>query len=561
MLPEGLQLQNIDALAELIPTLGLNCIRFTYSIDYTKNPKLSGLSAVNNAHINNVTVQQIHQKNPGLLSKSLDDIYLTVIKALAKFNITVIMDNHVSKASWCCDTFGDHNGWWDSDLSDIMPAIDIGNIHLPGFGLGNVRGILKETFSTAEWLAGLEHVAKQFGNEPNVIGMSLRNEPRYGLVYSSLQKNMKKGAEVVSAANPDLLIIMSGYLSATDLSKEIKNPLPAQLSPKIQARFAYEGHHYRWLAIDQFLAGTKTSACLNNKKELFNRLYQPSLGQSYPFIMSEWGTDLASGPDSLKSDPWFNCFYADLVQLDLDNSYWVLNSIYYVRNGMLDSVEPYSLTNSDMSSSSSPELSSRLAFLRASDSLNDSPDERGLSLVHTESGKCINVDSLGTLILRDCDKASGSKIWSGVNYNGSATTAHVKHLESGNCVVESSGSLILSSCENPNAVSFITSEDGLRMTVYIPSSKDKSATRCLSSDYYAKSLEILPCDPNDISQWIVLLGRGAVFDFGNPGLIICEKCANNNEDGNFNPISIDKWLDFGCWDCCIRNSKYCLKAH
>lgn len=150
--------------------------------------------------------------------------------------------------------------------------------------------------------------------------MSLRNEPRAGLDYSTLQANMKLGAEAVSEIASDLLIIVSGYWSATDLSREKMNPLPNILSEAIKKRFVYEGHHYPWLAVDQFQGKNLTKACLVNKKELHNRLYHV-LDLGYPFILSEWGLNLS---DQLKKSPswiWFNCFYSDLIQLDLDNRF------------------------------------------------------------------------------------------------------------------------------------------------------------------------------------------------------------------------------------------------
>jgi hypothetical protein len=111
-LPEGLHLQSIPNIAKLVLNSGLSCVRFTYSVDYALNPYIKGNDA--GSILPDLTLAKIKRHNPGLLDLSLTEIYLKVVRELHKHSIMVIMDNHVSNASWCCAAFGDHNAWWNS---------------------------------------------------------------------------------------------------------------------------------------------------------------------------------------------------------------------------------------------------------------------------------------------------------------------------------------------------------------------------------------------------------------------------------------------------------------
>jgi endoglucanase len=111
-LPEALHQQSIQNLALLVKNHSLSCVRFTYSVDYTLAPDIKGWEAA--LILPNLTITKIKKHNPGLLDLSLTEIYLKVVRELHKHNIMVIMDNHVSNASWCCAPFGDHNAWWNN---------------------------------------------------------------------------------------------------------------------------------------------------------------------------------------------------------------------------------------------------------------------------------------------------------------------------------------------------------------------------------------------------------------------------------------------------------------
>ena len=71
-----------------------------------------------------------------------------MVESLGKYNIMVILDNHVSKPQWCCPN-NDGNGFF----RDLY-------------------------FNPDEWLYALKTMAGLFSGMSNVVGMSLRNELR-----------------------------------------------------------------------------------------------------------------------------------------------------------------------------------------------------------------------------------------------------------------------------------------------------------------------------------------------------------------------------------------------
>lgn len=74
--------------------------------------------------------------------------------SLAKNNVMMILDNHISKPGWCCSRF-DGNGFFGDEYFD--PDL---------------------------WVQGLTKVATIFKSTNNVVGMSLRNELR-GLLQNA----------------------------------------------------------------------------------------------------------------------------------------------------------------------------------------------------------------------------------------------------------------------------------------------------------------------------------------------------------------------------------------
>src|SRR5271163_5369844 len=81
------------------------------------------------------------------------EIMDAVVDALAKAHIMVILDNHMSRADWCCDE-KDGNGLWYND-----------------------------EYPESKWLADWRTITARYKHERWVIGADLRNELRSGAAW------------------------------------------------------------------------------------------------------------------------------------------------------------------------------------------------------------------------------------------------------------------------------------------------------------------------------------------------------------------------------------------
>jgi endoglucanase len=225
-IPEGLTHQTPQYIASWLSRNNFNCVRLTYSIDLALNPNYSvktsfsnaasttGVSALNNLYTTALA------KNSWLGSSTTLGAFAQVIQALQAQNIMVILDNHVSKASWCCSQT-DGNGWFKSGSGDSD----------------------SQYFDVTNWQNGLKAMAQFAKSYSNVIGMSLRNELRPTSSSTAIQQEWATRVQAAAAGiyqtNPNLLIIIGGINYALDLSWLYSTPLDRSAFPN---RVVWEVH-------------------------------------------------------------------------------------------------------------------------------------------------------------------------------------------------------------------------------------------------------------------------------------------------------------------------------
>ena len=109
--PEGLHKASVATLADFVKDQGFNCVRLTYSIDHALDPRVrlddSFKAAAGPSGLPEDTFTRLHaqvvEANPALGNDTTrQDVFGAVIAALWDRKIMTILDNHVSKASWCC---------------------------------------------------------------------------------------------------------------------------------------------------------------------------------------------------------------------------------------------------------------------------------------------------------------------------------------------------------------------------------------------------------------------------------------------------------------------------
>ncbi|KAI1465268.1 glycoside hydrolase family 5 protein [Daldinia caldariorum] len=347
-LPEGLHKQSIDYIADFISAQGFNCVRLTYSIDHALNPDVrvsdSFASAASAAGVSASDMDgiyaQVAEKNPFVSGATTRAVYEAVIAALWKRGVMTILDNHVSKASWCCN-LDDGNGWWDEGF---------------GYNQWNSR-----FFKTQDWLNGLEAMAKWSTSQAGVIGMSLRNEVRELLLQGTNGRAdwydfMTQGAQRVHGANPDLLVIVGGTQSATDLTHLRVNKALDVSGWK--GKHVWEWHAYSFTVT--FALAKGNCSLLKETYGLFDG-FVLAQGKDYtaPLILSEFGFGMSGGPNDGLSDEdnaYFQCLREYVTGNDGEWALWAVQGSYYVREGNVGADEGWGLLDGDWKNLRNPKL-------------------------------------------------------------------------------------------------------------------------------------------------------------------------------------------------------------
>ncbi|KAJ4300105.1 hypothetical protein N0V88_002774 [Collariella sp. IMI 366227] len=165
MIPEGLQYLSIADIVSKIKSLGMNAVRLTYAIQMIDQLDVNGGNGGTDVTIEKALVDALGSKNgTAVLQKIIENnpefsvkttrfqVWDAVAAECAKQEVYILLDNHISKAGWCCSPF-DGNSWWGDTY-----------------------------FSATNWTNGLAYMANYTKTKwPSLIAMSLRNELRQPL--------------------------------------------------------------------------------------------------------------------------------------------------------------------------------------------------------------------------------------------------------------------------------------------------------------------------------------------------------------------------------------------
>lgn len=332
-IPEGLQHRPVANVARWVADHGFNCVRLTFSTDLALNPNqlVSESFAAATAKVNGATSEQLstllnmtRTHNDWLEASTTRGAFERVIAELAAVNVTVVLDNHVSRAGDCCNE-RDGNGWW-SQVPDT------------GFEMVNSR-----YFNAYNWTLGLESMASWASSYPNIVGMSLRNELR--AVEQQNRDNkpwytyITEGARAVREVNRNLLIVVGGTEFGTQLGFLWDQQLDRDV---FEDKLVYEFHHYTHHALG--------STC-DTRKEDIGRRVGYLLVQDKPFtgplFLSSFGWP-QNNPVASQSD-YARCLAEYMVDNDAEWAYYALQGSYYLRQNVVDDDEPLGLLNHDWS--------------------------------------------------------------------------------------------------------------------------------------------------------------------------------------------------------------------
>lgn len=287
----GLDKRPVNDIAASIASLGFNCVRLVFSNDlYFKSPPVNA-SAVS--------------ANPTLAGKPAMDAFDAVVEALTSNGVMVILNNHISRAGWCCSNDDGNGLWYTSE------------------------------YPTSSWQSMWVRLAKRYKSNPLVVGADLRNElrqangikPTWGDGNSSTDWKMaaQDCGNAVLKENSNLLILVEGLSYANILGLqhgETPNPLckecvvqshPVKLN--VPNRLIYSGHIYSW---DSQFDQTDFSAYEYAVQQYQTYVTTPGQAFTAPFWLGEFGTNSA--------DTWWN-LTIELLQkhTNIGWAYWAVD--------------------------------------------------------------------------------------------------------------------------------------------------------------------------------------------------------------------------------------------
>lgn len=472
MVAEGLSKQPVDAIAKRFGSNGFNCVRFTWATHMVTDDRLGNQTVRQSFQSAGLSeyIPGLQNNNPSLLDISLVDAFQRVVSTLSTNGVMIILDNHVSKPQWCCD---------DSD--------------------GN--GFFGDTyFDPKEWVSGLSRVAAMFGGNRNVIGMSLRNELRGpNQNENDWYIHMQEGAEAVHAANPDVLVILSGLSYDTNLRFLRSRPVQVSFTRKI----VYEVHWYRFDDTELWQNGNPNEVCNTVSSNVMARAGF-LLESGLPLFVSEFGWD-QSGNNAVDNN-YMSCFMAMAAKLDFDWAVWTMVGSYYQRSGRLGYDESFGLLSSDWGSLRNPNTLQRLNLIQQA--LQGPGAKLQKLLFHPSSGKCVRRTMRGLLMLGACT-GGGTGTWMHTAQKRLTTQGQEAHVlcfkapgmghaarlgsecsdQNSKWAAGSSSPVLSSNLENGTAVCLGVASDGTVVT---------EACKCASRDNGS-------CDA--ASQWFAIIDK------------------------------------------------------
>lgn len=297
----GLNHQPLERIVALIQQTGVNSVRIPWANEtLERNP---------------VAPEYAVTANPQFKGKHAMEVMDAVVDALTKARIMVILDNHVSRADWCCNET-DENGLWYS-----------------------------REYPEEKWLHDWAVMATRYRNNPWVVGADLRNELRNGATWGGADPKhdwhaaAERGGAAVLGGNPNLLVMVEGPKYSTDLRGFDKLPV----SLPIAHRLVYSPHAY--------------SGSYGEHDERYEEQagFLARMEPGVPVWFGEIGT--CQKLDCGANSDWFKVFVRDVLGKNdaVSWSWWPLNG---TQSGgatrKFDEPETYGLLSTDYGSIAAP---------------------------------------------------------------------------------------------------------------------------------------------------------------------------------------------------------------
>jgi endoglucanase len=303
----GLDHASLSEIIGQIKAIGVNSVRLPWANETLEHNPLVPDYAV--------------KANPRFRGKRALDVMDAVVAAMAKAHFMIVLDNHMSRADWCCSETDDNGLWYNAEYPE------------------------------EKWLADWQAIVRRYQNQPWVVGADLRNELRSGAQWGGNNPKLdwhaaaERGGNAILEVNPKLLIMVEGPEYSTDLTAFAK--LPVVL--KVANRLVYSPHAY-----------ASSEHVFQNYEEL-RQIYDERAGYllkaepAIPLWVGEFGT--CQTLDCGQNSQWFRWFVQYLAEKDLSWSYWPLNGTQSSGVGRkYDTVETYGLVTTDYRRIAAPKI-------------------------------------------------------------------------------------------------------------------------------------------------------------------------------------------------------------
>ena len=303
----GLDHAPLGKIIEQIQVIGVNSVRLPWANEtFEKNPVVADYAV---------------KANPQFRGQHAMQVMDAVIAALAKAHIMVILDNHVSRADWCCKD-DDGNGLW-----------------------------YNPEYPEEKWLADWQAIVRRYKKQVWVVGADLRNELRSGATWGGTDRRFdwraaaERGGNAVLEANPNLLIMVEGPEYSTDFTAFASLPLVL----KVRDRLVYSPHAY------------SSPAHTFSSYEELRQAYDSRAGflleasPAVPLWVGEFGAcqTLDCGAES----QWFLWFVRYLKERNLSWGYWPLNGTQSSGSSRsYDALESFGLLTTDYQHIAAPKM-------------------------------------------------------------------------------------------------------------------------------------------------------------------------------------------------------------
>ncbi|KAL8685216.1 MAG: hypothetical protein Q9224_005909, partial [Gallowayella concinna] len=343
MVPEGLQYASIADTIDKLKSIGMNVIRLTWAVQMVdeiidnggdkdiKTAFVDVLGQTNGTAVWQAVMKQNPSFSPNITRLQVFD---AIAAECAKQQIYVHLDNHVSKAGWCCDDDDDGNAWFGD-----------------------------EHFDTTKWKRALGYMARHGKSWPSLMSMALRNELREpsfnrrkgaAVNWNTWYGNMTAGADAIHKANPDLLIFFSGLGFDSQLRQIFSDDVSGRDIDFDKSKLAYGNKIV--LEVHDYDMGE--SNCTRKEAKLTQNAFaalgpkSPQVKTVFPLVMSEWG--FAQQADQYQA-PFASCLRNFLPKQQVGWMTWVLGGSYYIRSGVQDYDETWGLLDHTWTSWRCPE--------------------------------------------------------------------------------------------------------------------------------------------------------------------------------------------------------------